>query len=83
MIASIPFIERFKAIFGYVYSSESSDLARSAEENNWTIHDCMSNHVLGHAIVLACELGVLEGAPDEEILEVIQRYSDYTPCLGD
>jgi hypothetical protein len=79
MIASVPFIERFQAIFGYLFVSEAKSLAFSARENDWTIEDCMNSHVLGHAIVLACELGILEGAPDEEVLEVIQRYSDYCP----
>ncbi len=79
MFASTSIIERFKAIFGYLLISEAASLASSAEENDWTIEDCINNHVLGHVIVLACELGVLEGAPDEEILEVMQRYTDYYP----
>jgi|688.fasta_scaffold1089705_2 hypothetical protein len=73
------FIDRFKAVFAYISESEAADLAVSAEENSWTIEQCLNDHVLGHAVAMACDLGVLEGSPDEEILELIQARTDYYP----
>jgi hypothetical protein len=73
------FIDRFKAVFSYISNSEAEDLAISAQENGWTIEQCINSHVLGHAVVMACDLGVLRGAPDEEILDLIQAHTDYYP----
>lgn len=75
--ATVPIHERFRALYSYIYVGEAFDLARCAEENNWSHQECIDNHVLGQAICMAYDLGILEGSPEEEICKVLSDFSNY------
>lgn len=67
-------------VLDYLRHSESEDLYQSMEENQWSYEEAMNYHVLGRALCVASLLGMLEGAVDKEIQEILESHGDYRPA---
>lgn len=65
--------DSYQPVLQYLLDSESSDLADSAEENDWSDAQCLELHVLGHALAAAEQLGLTHGYTALETVRQIRE----------